>query len=299
MNHVTFIGLPLYTLSKNHGMGKGVKVFREAGITQALQKNAESFLDNGDVPLSEIHSDSGPKNLRNFAQFLQDTEAIQRAIGKVDAGDLVFFLGGECSIVVGTLAGFRSKIKGKPGVVWIDAHGDFNTAETTPSGFIGGMCLALACGRGPKLNATIESSEPLITEENVVHMASRALDPMESDAMSSSPMKIYSAATLRKDGITLTADLAAQSLSERCDWIICHLDADSLDPGIMPAVNYPEQGGLTLEEVKAIVGATQRTGKLKVLELAGYNSILDQNQTCVTKMIKLSSEIFSYKDKHS
>jgi arginase len=293
MEPLTFIGLPLCTRSKNKGMAAAVKVLREARVTDSLRKNFGAFQDAGDVRLSEIDADSGPKNLTNFPQFLQDTETVRSAVGRVDAEGLVFGLGGECSICVGTLAGLKPKVKGKPGVIWIDAHGDFNTPETTPSGFIGGMCLALACGRGPRLNGITQDGKPLLSEENVVHVASRALDPLESENMSSSPMKIYSAATLRKQGIASTVNLAATSLADRCDWITCHLDVDSIDPEIMSAVDFPERYGLSFEEAKAIVRAVLGTGKLKLFELAGYDPTLDRDRTCAMRLVGLVSDMFA------
>lgn len=292
MGRLTFIGLPLCTRSNDMGMASAVRVLRETGMTASLKKRATSFIDIGDVTLSTTLSDTGPRNLTNFTQFLEDSERIRSAMIGLDAEGLLFGLGGECSICVGTLAGLKSSARGEPGVVWIDAHGDFNTPETTPSGYIGGMCLALACGRGPKLDRIVPDGDCLLSEENVVHAAGRALDPAESENMASSPMKIYPTSTVRKEGINSTVNLAVSSLADRCDWIICHLDVDSIDPTIMPAVNFPAPDGLNLEETKAIVDAVKRTGKLKLFELAGYNPDLDPNRTCATTLVKLASDLF-------
>jgi len=287
MQPVTFIGLPLCTRSNALGMAAAVRVLRGAGIIANLQENAVPFVDKGDVMLAEIHTDSGPKNLVNFTQFLQDTERILSAISAVSAEGLLFALGGECSICVGTLAGLKSSVSGELGMVWIDAHGDFNTPETTPSGYIGGMCLALACGRGPKLNKITRQGAPLLNEGDVVHVASRSLDPAEHENMSASPMKIYPSSAIRKEGIKSTVNPAISSLADRCDSIVCHLDVDSIDPTIIPAVNFPAQDGLSLEETKAIIGAIEETGKLKLLELAGYNADLDQSRACARTLVRL------------
>ena len=150
MQKVSMIGLPIYTLAKYRGMGMAVKALRRLGITEAVNQHTQDFKDLGDVKLTEIETDSGPSNLRNFPQFLRDTESILRAASEVDSDDFVFCLGGECALITGSLAAFRTKFEGQPGMLWMDAHGDFNTQETTTSGFIGGMCLALACGRRPK-----------------------------------------------------------------------------------------------------------------------------------------------------
>lgn len=293
MDNISLIGLPFYSLSKYRGMAKAVTALRSAGITETLRKSTKHFTDMGDCHLSEITVDSGPANLRNFPQFLHDTEVVQEMAGRVGGEDFVFCLGGECTLITGTLAGFKNRLKGKPGMLWVDAHGDFNTPETTSSGFLGGMPLAFACGRGPKLTESVEHARPLLEEENVVHLASRSIDPLESKAMSSSPMKVYSDSTAHKEGVPKVAAEAAAYLTDHSDWITCHLDVDSIDPTIIPAVNYPEPGGLTLEEVKTIVRALRRTGKLKVFNLTAYNPTLDQDQTSAQKLLTLVAELMS------
>lgn len=294
MENVSLIGLPFYSLAKYRGMGLAVNALRELGIAEVVKRQASVFGDLGDVPLSEIESDSGPTNLRNFPQYLRDTDAVLRVSTQVGSDDFVFCLGGECTFIVGTLAGFKTKFKGKPGILWMDAHGDFNTPETTTSGFIGGMCLAFACGRGPKLTDDIEGARPLLGEENVVHLASRALDPIEERAMQSSPLRLYSASDVHRTGLGKVAREAAAYLADRSDWIVCHLDVDSIDSSIISAVNFPEKGtGLTLEEVKTVVHELRRTGKLKVFDLTAYNPNLDRQRNSGNKLLKLTSEIFS------
>lgn len=294
MENVSLIGLPFYSLAKYRGMGLAVNALRELGIAEVVKRQASVFGDLGDVPLSEIESDSGPTNLRNFPQYLRDTDAVLRLSTQVGSDDFVFCLGGECTFIVGTLTGFKTKFKGKPGILWMDAHGDFNTPETTTSGFIGGMCLAFACGRGPKLTDDIEGARPLLGEENVVHLASRALDPIEERAMQSSPLRLYSASDVHRTGLGKVAREAAAYLADRSDWIVCHLDVDSIDSSIISAVNFPEKGtGLTLEEVKTVVHELRRTGKLKVFDLTAYNPNLDRQRNSGNKLLKLTSEIFS------
>jgi arginase len=293
MDNVSLIGLPFYSLSKYRGMAKAVTTLRSAGITETLRQSTKHFTDMGDCHLSGITEDSGPPNLRNFPQFLHDTEVVQEMASRVGGDDFVFCLGGECTLITGTLAGFKNKLKGKPGILWVDAHGDFNTPETTSSGFLGGMPLAFACGRGPKLTQSVEHARPLLEEENVVHLASRSIDPLESIAMSSSRMKVYSDSTAHNEGVPKVAAEAAAYLADHSDWITCHLDVDSIDPTIIPAVNYPEPGGLTLEEVKTVVMALRRTGKLKVFNLTAYNPTLDQDQTSAQKLLTLVAELMS------
>lgn len=268
-----------------------MEAFRRRGIREILRKKANSFRDLGDVPLAGIDVDSGPGNLRNFPQFVRNTDAVRIAAGGVEANDFAFCLGGECTFIVGSLAGFKTKFRGKPGILWMDAHGDFNTPETTPSGFIGGMCLAFACGRGPKLSSEIENSRPLMDEENVVHVGSRALDPLESKTMADSPLQLYSASDVRRIGVERVAEEAAKYLSDRADWIVCHLDVDCLDPATISAVNFPEKGGLMTEDAKTIVDALYDTGKLKVFDLAALNSDLDKDGSAAKTLLDLTGRL--------
>jgi len=292
MRRVTLVGLPIYSLVKYRGMGMAVEALRSKGIASIVRSAATDFRDLGDAVLSHTEVDSGPSTMWNSTQFLEDTEKVQALASKVDSEDFVFCVGGECTLVVGTLAGFKSKFKGTPGMLWMDAHGDFNTPETTVSGFIGGMPLALACGRGPTLTPDVENSRPLLEEANVVHVGSRSLDTLESQAMRSSPMKLYSASTVRDKGISKVADETAEYLAGRCDWITCHFDIDFLDPSIMPAVNFREPNGFTFAEAQALIEALKRTGKLKVLDLTAYNPLLDQDGASITRLLKFVSAIF-------
>jgi arginase len=293
MKNVSFIGLPFYSDSKYHGLSMAPRALRKLGIADVVRRHAHVFKDLGDAPLSEITADSGSSNLRNFPHFLQDTDIVLRASSEVDPDDFVFCLGGECAFIVGSIAGFKTKFKGTPGVLWMDAHGDFNTPETTNSGFIGGMCLAFACGHGPKLTSTIEKARPLLREENVVHLGSRSLDTIESEVMKSSSLRLYSASKVHETGILEIAREAARYLAKRSDWIICHLDTDSIDPSIISAVNFRAEGGLTLEEVRIIVRELFKTQKMKVFDLAAYNPVLDENDRSGNELVKLTSQILS------
>ena len=105
-------------------------------------------------------------------------------------------------------------------------------------------------------------------------------------------MRVYSAKETHKQGIASVARETADYLGDRCDWITCHLDVDCIDPTIIPAVNFPEPGGLTLEEVKMAVEALKNTDKLKVFDLAAYNSMMDQDRVSAQRLVNLMAEVF-------
>jgi arginase len=295
LRSMSFLGVPLYTLSKYRGMGAAVRALRNLGIAEGLQKGAVSFTDLGDVPLVGLSTDSGPSNMKNFSHFLNSTATIMDRASQVPSEDFVFCLGGECGLALGTLTAFSSSFGGTPGLLWLDAHGDFNTPEITQSGFVGGMPLAFVCGRGPKFPPNIERSRPLVKEENVVHFGSRDLDPLEAKALESSPIRLHSDASLRKEGLIPTLDREAEYLTSNTDWIICHLDVDVIDPSIIPAVSFPTEGGLSASEVSTVVKTLLKTGKLKVFNLTAYEPTLDTSYLAGKTLVSLVSEVFTAK----
>jgi arginase len=290
MQRMSLVGIPLYTLTKNHGMGAGVQSLRHQGIVRALSERMDQFRDFGDVTLPSLTSDEGPSNLRNYDHFLNCTNTIFDAARRLlEEEGMIFNLGGECGLTLGSAAGLKKHSSDRLGLLWIDAHGDFNTQETTRSGFVGGMPLAFVCGRGPRFSLEIEKLRPIVHENAVVHLGGRDFDPLESDAIRSSEIKLYSPSEFRETGVEKTAAKIAGFLADRSDWLICHLDLDAIDPSIVPAVNYPYPGGLALAEIHTIVRAISQTGKLRAFNLAGYNSALDEGGVCAKVILDMVS----------
>ncbi len=274
-------------------MADAVKILRQVGIVQKIRSADNDLVDLGDVDCPSIERDHGRRNLRNFEEFLQGTHRVKDKLsGRIDNSRISFCLGGDCAFVPGSLAGLKTAYKGKPGMVWLDAHGDFNTPETSPSGFIGGMPLAIACGRGPRLTEDVESQRPLLDEKQVVHVGSRSLDPDESELLRSS-VKLLSAVELKKRGAREVALEISRFLNSSCDWIIAHLDVDVFDPSLVPGVDFPETGGLSSQDVLEIFGSLQSTRKLKVVDLTAYNQSLDKENRGRSLLLDLAPRLVS------
>ncbi len=175
-------------------------------------------------------------------------------------------------------------------MLWLDSHGDFNTPETTPSGFIGGMCLAMACGLGPKLSPLLEAQRPSIRASNVAHAASRNLDPPERAAMISSEMTLVEMKDLRRKGVIETLRKILASLEDSSDEIILHVDIDCTDPREIPAVSFPEPGGLSLLEIREILRLCVRCERLKAIDLTAYNAGRDGNGVSARRIIETFSK---------
>lgn len=290
MDHASVVGLPVYTLAKYGGMSRSPEALRKAGLLSSLGRHVR---DEGDAKIPALEMDSLEGRVRNLGYFESATRIVADKVRGIRDADRLVCIGGECSFTVGTLAGFGEAYKGKPGMLWIDTHGDFNTPETSPSGYIGGMCLALACGRGPKLGEEIEKRRPLLEEQRLVHCGARALDPPELEMMRSSPMGLFTMRQVNLMGAAEVARRAAKRLADSADWVVCHLDVDALDPGVVRAVNYPTQGGMTADQALTLIRALDETGKLKVLEVAAYNADLDQDGSSAEAVVGILREVFA------
>ena len=292
MISASLVGFPIYTLARLQGLALSPPALRGLGLVKALEGEGLKITDMGDIKLQKLSKDSGPKKFRNSTYAAKGTERIRRAAGQASERELAIFVGGECSLVMGSLSGMKSRRRGRAGILWMDAHGDFNTPETTPSGFIGGMCLALACGRGrPLSQETEEGRGPLLGEDAVVHLGSRALDRLEEIAMKESEITLVSAKELRKGGAADCGRRAAKLLSDRCDWCVLHIDLDVIDPREMPAVNFLEPNGISTEDVLLAARGLKETGKLKAVEFTSYDPLRDANRSCGRRVVKLLSRL--------
>ncbi len=288
MKFVSVVGLPVYTLVKCSGMANAAGKLRKAGLLTAL---GSSVLDEGDVELPRLDRDVLEDGIRNLTHFRGATARIQESTRSLNA-ERVVMVGGECSLAVGGLAGLTEAFGGKPGMLWMDAHGDFNTPQTSPSSYIGGMCLAMVCGHGPGLGEAIDARRPLLEEDRLVHLGSRALDPPEVRAFDDSEARLYAMDDVRKRGVRVVAAEAAKHLADRADWIACHLDVDVVDPDAVLAVNFPAPDGLRPAEVSAIIKSLNGTGKLRAVDIAAYNPSLDDDGSSATTVVNLIRESF-------
>jgi arginase len=171
---------------------------------------------------------------------------------------LVVVLAGNCNSCLGTLAALEH-----PGIIWFDAHGDFNTPETTISGALEGMSLAIATGHcHPEL-----MSQP-VPEENVVLAATRSLDPLEEARLRASKIKLASLDELPE---------VVDALARRVTNIYLHLDLDVLDPSISPGVNFSAPGGIFADQLFDAVKQVMATGKLRAAAIVNFNPDRDHD----------------------
>jgi arginase len=221
-------------------------------------------------------ADTGTLNADGIARF---SSALADDVGDVlAAGDRPFVLGGDCSILLGSLLALRRR--GRYGLLFVDGHADFYQPEANPNGEAASMDLAFATGRGPAVLANLEGLGPLVRDEDVVAFAFR--DEDEQARYGSQPLapRIHAVdlAAVRRMGITAAAAEAMRHLARRdLDGFFLHVDADVLDDAIMPAVDYRLPGGLSAVELRHVLRAAAASGRLAGLEVTIYNPSLDHD----------------------
>lgn len=193
------------------------------------------------------------------------------------AGDLPVIVAGDCLATIGGLAGLQ-RAGVSPVLIWFDAHGDFNTWETTPSGFLGGMPLAMLVGRGEQTIVHRVGLTPL-PESDVILTDARDLDPGEREAVGESAVT----------HLRHVEDLLVYPLPERPFYV--HLDVDVVDPGELPGVIYPVPGGPSLATVGAALRRLAETGRVAAVSLSAWAPGLDKDGASRRQSMHLLNEV--------
>lgn len=183
-------------------------------------------------------------------------------------------LGANCYTCLGVLAGLNDP---GMGVIWFDAHGDFNTPHTSPSGYLDGMPLAIAAGRCyPEVTAQIGGLP--ISEALIVHVGARALDPGERDLLRNSPISMVAMDAIYSEGLEAVLVPALEALRRHTSAVYLHLDLDVIDPREAPAVLFPEPAGLSPAQIEEALRLIMERFEVRAASLIGYNPATDRDE---------------------
>jgi arginase len=232
-------------------------------------------------PYSGRSLESGIRNAAAVAAFAVH---LARSVSAVlDRGGFPLVLGGDCSILLGNLLALRRR--GRYGLVFLDGHDDFSTPETSASHGAAGMDLALATGRGPQILANLEGVGPLVRDEDVLVVGAR-------ERSGRLPFRSLSVDALREANSQVGRELARTAAADTAGFWI-HLDVDVLDPAVMPAVDSPEPGGLSLEELSEILRGLLGSGRAVGMHVAIYDPDRDSEGTAARGLVDLLAGAFS------
>ncbi|WP_256420400.1 arginase [Halobellus rarus] len=281
---VRVVGAPTDYGANRRGVDMGPSAIRYAGLAQELERADIDVVDDGDVraPRAEERDPEAERPASGRAKFLRETREVatrlaDRVAGALVGDELPLVLGGDHSVAIGSVTG--SARNADIGAIWFDAHGDFNTPETSPSGNVHGMPLAAVLGVGDFADVEWANAAGL-RAENVAIVGLRSVDPSERPAIADSDVTTFTMSDIDEQGITSVAEDALDVATAGTEGVHVSLDLDWLDPREAPGVGTPVRGGATYREAHSAMEAVAERGCLRSLELVEVNPILDdRNET--------------------
>lgn len=278
---IDVIGVPIDLGADRRGVDMGPSAIRYAHLHNKLEELGYTVQDEGniEVPIAEMCSITNPK-LKYIDCIIPVSRRVAGAVAtSVQGGRFPLVLGGDHSLSIGSVRGAaRNK---KLGVIWLDAHADFNTAETTPSGNIHGMSLAILAGQGdPSLVQLWDEPTPVIDPHRIAIVGARDLDTGEKVNLQNAGAMVMGMEQVDRYGMVAVMEKAIEHVSRDVDGIWLSLDLDALDPQHAPGVGTPVPAGLTQRETHLACELIAETKKLIGMDLVEVNPILDvQNHT--------------------
>ena len=263
----------------------GPSALRYADLNEKLQALGYEVDDLGDmdviIPETRHFGDPHAKYLKEIADACTHLANLVLEIHTDHRTPIV--LGGDHSIAVGTMSGMAESFRrqnGKIGLMWFDAHADFNTPQISPSGNVHGMPMAAIMGYGPIELTRIFGFSPKIQPERAVMIGIREVDPQERELVKSSGVRVFTMKEIDRRGIGSVMDEALSIVTKDTDGFSVTLDADFLDPYESPGVATPVRGGADYREAHLAMEMVADTKKMVSFEIAEINPILDvQNKT--------------------
>lgn len=286
---IDILGVPIDLGADRRGVDMGPSAIRYAHLQQKLESLGYTVEDKGniEVPIAEMCRINEPK-LKYIDCIVPMARRTAGAVAtSLQAGHFPLVLGGDHSVAIGSIHGAARQRK--LGVLWVDAHADFNTPETTPSGNIHGMPLAALCGLGdPRLTSLWGQSAPALDPQRVAVIGARDLDPGEKRNLKEAGVLVMSMEQIDRLGMVRAVEKAIERISRDVDGIFLSFDMDSLDPRHAPGVGTPVPGGLTYREAHLVCELVAETGKLVGLDLVEVNPILDVQNTTAALAVELA-----------
>lgn len=287
---IAIIGVPLDLGAGRRGVDMGPSAIRYAGLQRDLRGLGHHVTDYGNlaVPLAETVPALAGQDAAGSAGVLHHLAPIAAVCAEVAetvalhcaAGAFPLVLGGDHSVALGAVAGAA---QGRTlGLLWIDAHPDFNTAETSPSGNIHGMPLAALTGRGhPHLTNVngFARRVPIIQPAHIVLIGIRDVDPLEREALHEAGIHAFTMHDIDRQGIATIMEQAMRIVSRGTDAIHVSVDLDVVDPHEAPGVGTPVPGGISYREAHLAMEMIAQSDKLFSLDVVEVNPILDERNT--------------------
>lgn len=288
---VTILGVPMDLGQNRRGVDMGPSAIRYAGLQRRLEALGLTVRDIGNIEAPVIEQveqqadEDRAHNAREIAAVCQ--RVYEQARQAAAAGHRVVALGGDHSISLGTGAAALTRAE-KVGVLWVDAHGDFNTPEITPSGNVHGMVAAALMGRCPP---PLRIGDRLLDSDHLVMLGVRDLDVAEKAALRQARVRVITMREVDERGIAAAMQTAFEHFHD-VEAIHVSFDMDSLDPSTAPGVGTPVSGGLTAREAHLVMELLADDARVCSLDLVEVNPILDERNRTAIAAVDFAAGLF-------
>ena len=274
----------------------GPSAIRIARLEERLKALGHAVEDHGNVPAADMSTASvGDPRARYLLDVVKQCGVISGLVSDcVTKRAFPLVLGGDQSTSIGTLAGL-AKETSRRGIIWVDAHGDFNTPRTSPSGNIHGMALAAILGYGDRRLATLGGVSPMALEKNTVLIGGRSFDEMEAKAISKSKITVFTMRDIDEFGMKKVIHDAIGVAGAGVEDVHLSFDVDSMDPREAPGTGTPVNGGLTYREAHLAMEMISDSRRVTSAEFVEVNPILDTANHTAELAVELILSLFGKK----
>ncbi|MBK3497391.1 arginase [Viridibacillus sp. YIM B01967] len=295
--NISLIGVPMDLGQTRRGVDMGPSAIRYAGVVERLEAIGHKVIDEGDIQIGvserELTEDTHFRNLTAVTEA--STKLANKVHDVIEQHHFPLVLGGDHSIAIGTLAGLADHYENL-GVIWYDAHADLNTGDTSPSGNIHGMPLAVSIGLGHEKLVNIRDYAPKVKPENIVIIGARSVDPGERELIKEKGIKVYTMHEVDREGMTdVIQDAIIYLKGRNVDGVHLSLDLDGIDPLYTPGVGTPVPGGITYRESHLAMEILQDSGLITSAEFVEVNPILDEKNKTADVAVALMGSLFGEK----
>lgn len=284
---IAIIGAPLDLGSGRRGVDMGPSAVRVASVFARVASLGYDVVDLGNAPVAQAEMfPSGPPHAKYLPQIAETCAELAGMVeGAMEAGRMPIILGGDHSIAAGTVSGvsaYYRKKNQKIGLIWVDAHADMNSPETSPSGNVHGMPLACVIGIGPRELTHIGGHAPQVDPRNVALVGIRSVDQRERDHVRKSGVRAFTMRDVDERGLRVVMEDAIRIASDGTAAFHVSFDMDVIDPREAPGVGTPVKGGFTWREAHLAMETLSDSGGMCSMDVVEVNPVIDEvNRTAV------------------
>ncbi|HXM92213.1 MAG TPA: arginase [Candidatus Dormibacteraeota bacterium] len=279
---VRIIGVPMDLGQSRRGVDMGPSALRVAGLQARLKQLGHQVEDIGNIPVKQPEEmPVGEKRAKYMAEIAETCKDLAEIVQKCLEEDFVpLVLGGDHSIAAGAVTGVAAhfrKQKKQIGYIWLDAHGDMNTPESSPSGNVHGMPLAAVMGYGAPELVDLLGFKPKVEPQNIVLVGVRDLDLQERRLVKKSGVRVFTMRDIDERGMREVMADALKYATDDTDGISVSLDMDFVDPSDAPGVGTPVRGGVTYREAHLAMEMIADSDAMASMEVVEINPVIDEH----------------------